>query len=164
MAFDATIGGTSSNSYGTLEEADSYFEDRPEAAAWNVLSANQEGWLIAATDRLEQLTYQGDRTTSTQALSWPRANVVVDGVLLDDWEIPARLKRSQFTLALLLAEESESRLADGDLDAFERLKVDVIELVPRKVAESGEIPDYVTRELLPLLGTGSMYQFRIARG
>lgn len=163
MALDATVGGASANSYGTLVEADAYFADRPESDDWDALGAAQESWLIAATDALERLTYQGDRTTSTQALSFPRANVVVDGIIINSWTIPARLKRAQFMWALLLSAESD-HLADTGLEDFERLKVDVIELVPRKGARAGTIPDNVSREVAPLRATTSRYQFRMARG
>lgn len=163
MALDATVGGASANSYGTLAEADAYFDDRPDSADWDALGSAQEGWLIAATDALERLTYQGKPTTETQALAWPRYRVRVDGYLLDDWEIPARLKSAQFMTALLLSEETD-HVGNTGLEDFERLKVDVIEIVPRASAKAGTLPDNVLREVAPLLASASRYQFRIARG
>ena len=130
MALDATVGGASSNSYGTLEEADDHFEDRPERLSWAALKMAQESWLIAATDVMETFTYQGRRAYTDQALSFPRSGLALDGIRLDADVIPVLVKRAQFVLALWLSEQDVLRDAVEDLDAFERLRVDVIELVP----------------------------------
>lgn len=163
MALVSTVGGTSSNSYGSLEEATAYFTDRPQSADWDALGSAQSGWLIEATDRLEQLGYQGERTDEDQALAWPRTGAVVDGVEIEDDEVPARMKYAQFKLALLLSDLSDP-LADTGLEDFERIKVDVIELVPRKGSQAGSLPAEVLREVRPFLAGGSVHQFRLARG
>jgi len=163
MALDPTVSGTSANSYGSLAEADAYFADRPQSADWDALGSAQGGWLIQATDRLEQLRYQGERTDEDQALSWPRTGAVVDGVEVEDDVVPTRLKYAQFKLALLLS-ALDDPLADTGLEDFESLKVDVIELVPRKGSKAGSLPAEVLREVRPFMPGRSFHQFRIARG
>lgn len=57
--------------------ADAYFSAR-NVSAWTGTEAEKEAYLRAATDYMEQvyrLRWAGCRVTSTQALSWPRANV-----------------------------------------------------------------------------------------
>jgi len=166
MALDYTVGGESANSYGSETDADAYWADRPQSADWDALGSAQAGWLIAATERLEQLQYQGERTDEDQALSWPRLGAWVDGVEIEDDVIPEGMKRAQYKLALLLSEESTavSALADTGLEDFERLKVDVIELVPRGGSKAGELPADIMREVRPYLLGGSVHQFRVARG
>jgi len=163
MALVATVGGASSNSYQTVEDADAYFEDRPQAADWEALGSAKASWLIAATDRIEQRSFQGRRTDTDQALAFPRYGVVVDGVEIDSDVIPTRVTNAQAKLALLLSAESDP-LADTGLEGFERLKVDVIELVPRDTVPAGELPEEIQRELGPLLAGAALHQFRILRG
>lgn len=163
MSLDATVGGASSNSYQDAEEATTYFSDRPEAADWVALGDAQNSWLIAACERMEQLTFLGVRVTETQALSFPREGLVVDGVELSYSTIPSKVMKAQAKYALLLSEESDI-LADTGLEGFERLKVDVIELVPRMSEAAGELPEEIKRELAPFLSSTSTFQFRVARG
>ena len=163
MALDATVGGASANSFGSLAEADAYFEDRPQYSDWEALEEYKEPWLIAATDRLAQEFYQGRRTDDDQALPFPRVGVVVDGIPFDSNVIPARIKIAQFKLAFLLSSLSDP-LSDTGLEGFERIKVDVIELVPRATVPAGGLPEEIQREIGPFLGGASTYQFRIARG
>ena len=163
MALIATVGGASSNSFGSEEEADTFFEDRPQFSEWIALKATKESFLIAACDRLSQLSYQGRRSDVDQALPFPRIGVVVDGVEFDSDVIPSRIKAAQFKLAYLLSSQ-EAPLADTGLEGFERLKVDVIEIVPRFSRPAGELPQDVQREIRPFLSGTSAFQFRIARG
>lgn len=74
MALDATIGGATANSYQDRTEAGLYFADHLYAADWGADTARQDKALIMACRRLEQEEYVGQRATTTQALSWPRAN------------------------------------------------------------------------------------------
>jgi hypothetical protein len=117
MALDATVGGASSNSFAEVEGADLYFEDRPQFSEWTALKAAKDSWMIQACDRLSQLSFQGRRTDQDQALPFPRAGVVVDGVQLDSDVIPARIKVAQYKLALLLSREA-APLADTGLEGF----------------------------------------------
>lgn len=163
MALDATVGGTASNSYVTLVEADAFFDDRPESADWDALGSAQEGWLIRATDRLEQERYAGERTDDDQALSFPRTGVVVDGVEIDDDVIPVQIKRAEMNYALILSGEDDP-FADTGLEGFKQLEVDVINLVPVEGFEAGDLPADIDREIAPLRGGTSPFQFRVARG
>lgn len=78
LVLDATAGGASSNSYVSLADANSYFEGRPFASAWDdATDPEREKALVYATTILDRerwagakgVTYEG---AATQALAWPR--------------------------------------------------------------------------------------------
>ena len=71
-------GLADANSYASVAEADTYFENRGNAA-WAALSTtNKQTALIRATDYMIQAyrpNWKGLRNTDTQALDWPREYV-----------------------------------------------------------------------------------------
>jgi hypothetical protein len=78
LVLDATAGGASSNSYVSLADAETYFEGRPFASAWNdATDPEKEQALVYATTILERERWAGAKGVSydaalTQALAWPR--------------------------------------------------------------------------------------------
>jgi len=56
--------------------------------------------LITAMDYIEQQNFKGNQLTSTQALQWPRCNVVIDGWYNVQTEIPQLLIDAQCEVAL----------------------------------------------------------------
>src|SRR5688572_5519509 len=98
MPFDATVGGANANSYVTREEADTYFAER-NITEWAAASTFvRESSLIKATDYIERIyrtLWLGYRTTTTQALSWPRNGVYDElGNALSTTEIPAEVRKA----------------------------------------------------------------------
>lgn len=97
----------SANSYISRADADTYFLKLANTT-WSALSAGvKEAALIKATAYMEQmyrLRWLGYRYTSTQVLSWPRANVPInDGpwnnfVAVDT--VPQQVKDAQCELAV----------------------------------------------------------------
>ena len=78
MTLIATPGAANANSYLDVATADAYFANRPNAAAWAAVgvSAAKEPYLISATRILEtRIVWSGLRSTTTQALDWPRTMV-----------------------------------------------------------------------------------------
>lgn len=105
MAFDATVGGASANSYDTDTNADAYFLDRG-ITTWTGTAADKQAALIRGTDYLER-TYAGEwigvKNTEAQALAWPRYDAVdLDGYTYENDEIPEPLKRATYEAALLV--------------------------------------------------------------
>jgi len=67
------------NSYVTLSEANSYFEDRLDAAAWdNTSSELREQALVTATRNLDEMSWQGSAVSESQALAFPRIGAFRD--------------------------------------------------------------------------------------
>lgn len=69
-------GLATANTYVSLADVELYFEDRG-ITAWTGTDALKEAALIRATFALDGLygtKWYGDRSSSTQALDWPRTN------------------------------------------------------------------------------------------
>lgn len=62
MALDATVGGASANSYGTVAEADAYFADRLFTSGWDALSAGDKAALLIWATRIISARITADWT------------------------------------------------------------------------------------------------------
>lgn len=104
MALDATVGGTASDTYGTLAEADAYFTSRG-IAEWTGTDTAKEQALRKATTYLDSAyrsRWKGLRVSRDQALAWPRSYAIdSDGYSIEADEIPDELKSAQFEVAIL---------------------------------------------------------------
>lgn len=122
---DATVSGAAANSYVTLAEANAYFATRVGGEAWSELDeTDAENALITATAQLEMRKYVGGKTTSTQALKWPRWGIEdEDAISYASDAIPARVKQACFELALYLAVNPGVSGATG-LEGFKSIELD----------------------------------------
>lgn len=91
----ALIAGT--NTYSTATELAAY-----ATARGLEIAGDSDVLLVGAMDYLATLEdrWQGDRTSPTQPLAWPRTGVYVYGTALADDAIPQSLKDAQCRLAL----------------------------------------------------------------
>lgn len=107
MALDATPGGPSADSFCTVDEADAYHAARGFNTEWASSSPDvKEKHLKWATGVLDDhFSFVGARASATQALSWPRSGVELDGVELPAAEVPRRVKHATAELALRLMRE-----------------------------------------------------------
>ena len=106
---NANISGTTSNSYVTLAEANSYFETVPDSSTWTNKTDDQKNRaLIAATREIDNLVFYGDRCDNGQALKFPRNNYEVDDVELTCSTIPNNIKYAQYELARALANDTDA--------------------------------------------------------
>ena len=116
---DATVAGSSSNSYASMAFAYSYFADTLEAAEWTRFSLEDRARaIVSATRKIdEEFRYHGSPydTATPQALKFPRdGDYDVDG----DLEIPDGVEYAACELALHLLRQTR----DGDLIDRERLQ------------------------------------------
>lgn len=106
-------GVAGAESYISVADADTYFTLRGNTA-WAALAVPaKEAALRAGCDYLEaRYAWRGGRATTTQALSWPRVCVVVDGAPVDPASVPLAVARANAELAVrastapLLSDES----------------------------------------------------------
>ena len=97
---DATLSGSSSNSYVTLAEATAIAQQEAFADQWNSTSDDDLiVGLIAATRWLETIDFAGDRCKASQRLKWPRIGAVCDGVTSDCAGIPFNIQEAEVILA-----------------------------------------------------------------
>ncbi len=114
LVIDATVGGTSANSYCTVAEVLSYAEQvfpASEAALFLAAAADdQKRAMIAAAQLLDQLRdwLVGWRADATQAREFPRLGTQkADRVTpWDDDVIPPPVKNSQARLAFFLMKQA----------------------------------------------------------
>jgi hypothetical protein len=116
MTLVATPGGTNSDSYATLEEADEYFLARG-LTTWGGTNDVKESALRRATAYLDN-AYRGKwigiATTQTQALAWPRVDgyrtlyesltyplIDPEGFPIEDMTVPRQIKTAAIESALL---------------------------------------------------------------
>lgn len=115
MSLVATPGDAAANSYASISDADAYHKTHLYNSAWIAADDwKREAALIWATRLLdEQVEWSGDVESLTQALRWPRANVLErDGRrYFDSGIIPTFLKNATAELArhLLAGDRTQER-------------------------------------------------------
>lgn len=90
--------------YASVAEADAYLNiDPTREASWEALSTDVKGkYLVAATRRLDLLSWQGTKTggEGTQEEAWPRTGVEYsDGTAVSTTEVPIELENATILLA-----------------------------------------------------------------
>lgn len=105
VLLDATVGGASSNSYGTVAEGDAYFQPRLNTATWDAATVeDKERALITTAAEFEEMDFVGFRFSVTQSLSFPRYMVpkrdaYSGSIYYSTDEIPPPIKYAQFERA-----------------------------------------------------------------
>ena len=162
----ATAGAADANSYITLVAAQEFADNQVNPAVWDAASNDtRTRALISATTSLDTLSYIGSRTTTTQALCWPRKYAYTSERDYTDTEIPTLLQEAVFDLAtalittptLLTATSASASLlpniANSDL---KRVKLDVLEVEWRSSNNQRITPltalPHLRQLLAPLLG------------
>lgn len=113
---DATVGGSTSNSFATLIEADTYHEERLHNSIWVERDVDDKNRaLVWAARLLNQLVYRGNPVSETQAMAWPRRGVrTYDGFEIEEDAIPNEVKWAQSELAYHLIKDHD--LTEGRAD------------------------------------------------
>jgi hypothetical protein len=151
-----------SESYCTVAFADQYHDARANTA-WAALTEPQkEAYLRRATEAMLALyreRWKGVRATATQALDWPRLDVVVDTYARAADEVPQEVQKACAILAL--------KAIAGDLDpdpaqATKKKKVASLEVEYYEPAQALRLHKSVTDLLSPFL-TGAGMSVRLVR-
>lgn len=96
----ATPGSSSANSYISVATGDDLANVYLGTLKWSSASTDNKGRaLIMATRYLDELEWIGTRTTTTQALAWPRTDAACGEWTFTSSEIPAPIKQATFDLA-----------------------------------------------------------------
>ena len=120
--FDATLSGSKSTSYISVERADEIFTDTLNFATWDGFTEDQKKQgLNAATMWLETLPYGGSRcgipsaddATKPQALLWPRSGVTCEGYTASCELIPYKIERAEALIALQLIQNPGAIIPEG---------------------------------------------------
>jgi hypothetical protein len=161
----ALVKGT--NSFVTLNEANSYFDDRMDAAEWTSATDDvKEQALVTATNYLDELVYAGQVVSSEQMLAFPRTGVYTDSsrgtrsylsssytFVSDTDETEASLNRDIRLLRRACFELSYHMISnEGVMDrsgSFQSIKVGSISLVGETTAET--LPYSIRKIVKPML-------------
>ena len=131
LTITSTAKDPSANSYISLSDANYFFSTKfKESAPWLALTNDQRvQLLIEATRILETYIYGGTRTTTTQALSWPRSNLVSrEGTIVNSQTIPKQLEAAQCEMAAWLLTEDDRMLSDIDLQQVDQFKAGPLDI------------------------------------
>lgn len=145
----ALLKGT--NSYVDLDDAEAYFEDRLDVAAWLEADESQRSQaLVTAAHLLDNLDWVGVAVSTSQPMAFPRTGSYFDprvGLTVNMVNItPVRVKRAQMELAYHLL------LNDGLTDETGGLEtLELSGLVLRGVKEPSTLPKMVYDLVRPLL-------------
>ena len=171
---NANISGTTSNSYVTLAEANSYFETVPDSSTWTNKTDDQKNRaLIAATREIDNLVFYGDRCDNGQALKFPRNNYEVDDVELTCSTIPNNIKYAQYELARALANDTDAITGTTGKDGnFEEVKLGDLQVKYNTASQgTGSVNNIL--DVYPwlqsylgayMLGGAGSFQLRVVRG
>lgn len=97
-AIVATVNGTSSNSYVTVDECLAYMRLRPGGALWLDLdAADRRGTLLFAAILIEREVFAGVKEVATQSMQFPRQPSGADNT------IPLAIQHAQCEQALDVA-------------------------------------------------------------
>ena len=150
---DDTVGGSSSNSYISLANANLYFDNRLYSEVWECEKIpNKQKALITATKHID---YKFDffgipADLNDQALDWPR-NIVYDqdGQLVDGTIIPVFVLDATCELAIELLKED--RVSDYSNKGLDSIKVGPIDIDFDSDYDQNLLPDTVL-EMLSFFG------------
>lgn len=161
------------NSYVTLNEADSYFDNRMDVAAWASASSDlKEKALITATSLIDELEFRGSVVSETQAFAFPRSGTYYDRsrglstTFSSTYTFTDGLDETENSLGrdIKLLRKTVYELAyhlvnnDGLLDrtgSFQDIKVGPIEL--KEVQTASVFPYVIKNNLRPILVNADHY-------
>jgi hypothetical protein len=112
---DATVGGSTSNSYVTGVEADTFASFQSWDSTWTGKTESERTIaLLNAAKWLDTVPFAGTRCNPSsddkdkpQAMSWPRSDVSCDGLAATCTMIPKEIKETQILIAFNLVVNPE---------------------------------------------------------
>lgn len=102
------------NSYVTVNEADSYFETRIDSANWEGSSDDlKEQALVTATQIIDDRPWIGSAVSPSQTLAWPRKQAIYydprmgQDITIAENEVPHQVKTAVYEQALHLIDNED---------------------------------------------------------
>jgi len=143
------------NSYATVSEADSYFEDRLDAAAWSSASEDIKAKaLVTASQMLNGMNWFGIAVSESQTLAFPRTGSYFEtrtGSQMPLNPIPQRIIVANYELAYHLLNNDGLLDDTGQVESIGISSIDI-----KKIRSASKINSYVRSLIRPLLaGAGS---------
>jgi len=139
------------NSYVDVAEADAYFDDRLDAAAWTDETdpLQKARALITATSMLDNLEWSGVAVSVDQTLAFPRNGSYFDPRLGSNANmdpVPKRVEVATFELAYHLLNNDGLLDDTGLVNEIDAGPINLKDIIP-----ANTIPQTVKRQINPLL-------------
>ena len=168
-----TVGGATSNSYLTIEEANDYFDTRLPIAGWtNADEDTKAALLIMATRTLDSLltplktyvpasgsasayfrvrrAWTGSPASTTQRLAWPRSGMYDrNGNAIPTTVIPHELKEATAELAGQLSISDRTLDNEASVQGLKSVSAGSVSLSFKDYIEAKVLPDAVWNLLPP---------------
>lgn len=128
MALITTPGASDANSYVSVSDASEYFRLSYNRTAWaNAGTSDKERALAEATRVLDTyVQWFGDIASETQALRWPRSNVIdQDGRAIASDTIPKPIQNLTCEMAYQILNNSGFDVTENDID---RVKIGSLDI------------------------------------
>lgn len=124
LVLDATVGGSNSNSYGTIADVNVVAPFRPNVgAAWLAAATTpdvQAQGAAMATERIDQLHFAGEPSSGSQARQFPRVNLKDRyGRPVDSGSIPRAVMSAWTSLSMWYVYQIDQNAALDPLTAGE---------------------------------------------
>lgn len=115
---------TGTNSYISTDEADTYHAGNVAGDSWLPLDQEvKERSVISATRMLDRQMWKGAKTSSVQALQWPRTEIVDPyGNAVSSGTVPQFIEDATAELALALALDPTVQTSTGTNKNIKRVK------------------------------------------
>lgn len=154
MALETTPGASDADAFLSLAEADDYHSTRQlhTQAGWDTLTdGQQEAAIRMATSIITDMPFLGYAATTTQALAWPREEVIYNNTVIDHTIVPDKVKWATAELAAWLASENRDSVSPGQ--TIDYVKVGSVETSFRFSAGgiAATMPSMVVNHLKGLL-------------
>ena len=146
VTLDATIGGTASNTYSTLAQAQTYHLAHSHGDDWEAAQDPARNRALAhATALIDQhFTFTGGVADTGQRLSWPRVGMVDrNQVTITRDELPRDLIDATAELARGLLQSDRTADSAAETEGIEMLKAGPVELRFKGNVGPKPIPDAV---------------------
>jgi hypothetical protein len=163
LVVETGTASATSESFCSVADALAYFTARDNAVWLALTTAQQEVALRKATDYMEAVYSQrwaGTRTTSTQALSWPRYSVFVNGYVTSSSAVPRAIVNACSELALRAA---AGELLSDSTQQKTRTKVGDIEVEFDKYSPQSAQYLAITAMLQPYFELASSVERKVVR-
>jgi hypothetical protein len=141
------------NSYCTVAEAELYFADRIDSAAWTDSDDETKAQaLITATAFLDEKPWTGAVVDEAQPLAFPRVGSYFDpriGYSVDFDGVPKRIITATFEMAYHM-------IANDDLQSSAGSVTDIVvgPITLKQIQETAQTPSVVLRQIKPMLANG----------
>jgi len=121
------------NSYVSIADANEYFDTRIDSANWfSAITDVKEQALVTATSMVDDNAWLGSAVSSSQALAWPRNNVIYYSnkmgaqITIANTVVPTQVKIAVYEQALHLINNEDVLL--GQTTSYESISIGSISL------------------------------------